>query len=211
MTYQRFLTASALVCMLGVLPLQAAPAKNAILMIADGAGYNTWVAASMYQGRFDSSNRVFRQVFGGPAWQKIFTSTHPLATDGSPTKTGKQRTNLVYDPKKAWQKAVPPKKGYPAYENLEKGATDSAASATAMATGQKTYNAAINWSDMDTPMMTLAEISKQQGKSVGILTSVPLCHAIPTHSGARQLRHRGRSRFRPALTTRWPRQPAWHI
>jgi alkaline phosphatase len=190
MTHQRFLTASALVCMLGVFSLQATPAKNAILMIADGSGYNTWVAASMYQGRFDSSNRTFRQVFGGPAWQKIFTSTYPLATDGSPTKTGKQRTNLVYDPKKAWQKAVPPKKGYPAYENLEKGATDSAASATAMATGQKTYNAAINWSDMDAPMTTLAEISKQQCKSVGILTSVPLCHATPAALGGGHNRSR---------------------
>lgn len=32
-------------------------AKNVIVMVADGAGFNTWDAASMYQGRWDAVRR----------------------------------------------------------------------------------------------------------------------------------------------------------
>jgi alkaline phosphatase len=54
-----------------------------------------------------------------------------------------------------------------------------------LATGQKTYNSAINWSDDDKPMtgLTIAEIAKAQGKAVGAITSVPWSHATPAGLG----------------------------
>jgi len=42
------------------------PAKNVIVMVADGGGFNSFVAASMYQGRWDASAGVGRQVYDQP-------------------------------------------------------------------------------------------------------------------------------------------------
>ena len=60
-------------------------------------------------------------------------------------------------------------KDFAAYLYLTTTPTDSAAAATALASGRKTYNNAINWSNDDRPMRgeTIAEIAKSQGKSVG--------------------------------------------
>ena len=59
--------------------------------------------------------------------------------------------------------------------------TDSAAAGTALACGYKTYAGAISVSPEDPNMAypTLAELAKQQGKKVGILSSVSLDHATP--------------------------------
>jgi alkaline phosphatase len=57
--------------------------------------------------------------------------------------------------------------------------TGSAASATALATGQKTN---INYIGVDPdykPVQTLAELAKSQGKKVGIVSSVSIDHATP--------------------------------
>jgi alkaline phosphatase len=56
---------------------------------------------------------------------------------------------------------------------------DSAASATAMTTGAKTYNYAINVNDHGKPLTTIAHELQQQGRSVGVVTSVPISHATP--------------------------------
>ncbi|MDI9445265.1 MAG: hypothetical protein QM844_13945, partial [Planctomycetota bacterium] len=63
--------------LLGVLVSAAAVAaaedkadtRNVILMIADGAGFNTFHAASMYQGKWDAANGRGTQPFNGPEWK----------------------------------------------------------------------------------------------------------------------------------------------
>lgn len=62
-------------------------------------------------------------------------------------------------------------------------ATDSAASGTAMATGQKVNSSAISQKSRE-PVKTILEYLKEQGKATGLLTTVPLTHATPAAFGA---------------------------
>ena len=173
-------------------PHDARAAKNVILMIADGSGNNTWLATSMYQGK------VGRQVYDQPGWRRLDCSTYPLNLSHKPTGNQLQDQSLVYDPVKAWDtnrknatakdlalknatlKEAAAKAGMPAgamsqdfaaYLYLTTTPTDSAAAATALASGRKTYNNAINWSNDDRPMRaeTIAEIAKRKASRSGRL------------------------------------------
>jgi len=158
---------------LGTLAPCPAAVKNVILMIADGSGFNAWNAASMYQGRWDSAKNQSRQVYDQPGWTRLACCTFPLTMSKVPTKTGAQDAKLIYDPAQAWDKEKP-------YEWLKSTYTDSAAAATALSTGKKSYNHAINWSDLDQPLKpTLSEAAKAAGKRVGVITTVEWSHATP--------------------------------
>jgi alkaline phosphatase len=160
---------------------EAQAAKNVILMIADGSGHNTWLATSMYQGK------VGKQVYDQAGWLKLACSTYPLSTSNKPTGDLAQVPSLVYNPALAWNDTVNPSKlgKFAGYAYLKTGPTDSAAAATALATGRKTYNNAINWTNDNQPMLgqTIAEIAKKQGKSVGVITTVQWCDATPAGLG----------------------------
>jgi alkaline phosphatase len=123
--------------------------KNVIIMIADGCGYNHVKAADYYQ-----CGRVPCQQYENFPVQ-FAMSTYPHG--GS------------YKPRRAWRN----------FNYVDKGATDSAAAATAMATGIKTYNAAIGVGVNKKPVLNLVERAEQLGKSTGGVTSVPFGHATP--------------------------------
>ncbi|QBY05918.1 alkaline phosphatase [Thalassotalea sp. HSM 43] len=57
--------------------------------------------------------------------------------------------------------------------------TDSAASATALATGVKTYNGAIGVDVHLKPQLTVLEYAKQRGKRTGIAVTSQIVHATP--------------------------------
>lgn len=57
--------------------------------------------------------------------------------------------------------------------------TDSAASATALATGYKTRNWRLSVDGSDQLLTTILELAKAGGKAVGLVTTVPLTHATP--------------------------------
>jgi alkaline phosphatase len=57
--------------------------------------------------------------------------------------------------------------------------TDSAASATALATGAKTYNGAIGVDIDKKPLQTVLEWSKLQGKKTGVVVTSQINHATP--------------------------------
>ena len=64
--------------------------------------------------------------------------------------------------------------------------TDSAASATALASGVKTYNGAIGLSDpvidpsgKSRVLETLSDLAKKKGQSVGIVSTARITHATP--------------------------------
>jgi alkaline phosphatase len=64
--------------------------------------------------------------------------------------------------------------------------TDSAAGATALASGTKSYNGSIGMSDprwekneVSRKLETIADLAKAQGKSVGIITTTRITHATP--------------------------------
>jgi alkaline phosphatase len=56
---------------------------------------------------------------------------------------------------------------------------DSSATAAAMTTGRKTYNGAINVDPYGRPLMTIAHKLQEQNYAIGVVTSVPICHATP--------------------------------
>lgn len=68
--------------------------------------------------------------------------------------------------------------------DAEENITDSAAAATAMAAGIKTYNGAISV-DMDRqPVKTVLERAKENGKTTGLVSTSQITHATPAAFGA---------------------------
>lgn len=65
--------------------------------------------------------------------------------------------------------------------------TDSAASATSVCAGVKTYNDAINVDPFGRPLRTLAHDLQQQGFAIGVVSSVPISHATPACSYAQNV------------------------
>lgn len=110
------------------------------------------------------------QFYNGPGWVKYGCTTFPLTQSSIPTGTGVQDPALVYNAASAWG----------GYSWLKSSATDSAAAASAISTGVKTYNNAINWSDLNASLPTICELAKNTyGKAVGTVSSVEWSHATP--------------------------------
>ncbi len=64
--------------------------------------------------------------------------------------------------------------------------TDSAAAGTAIASGVKTYNAGLGVDVNGKPVRTFAEMAKDAGRKIGIVSSVSLDHATPAAFYAHQ-------------------------
>jgi alkaline phosphatase len=62
--------------------------------------------------------------------------------------------------------------------------TDSAAAATAMSAGIKTYNAAIAVDNNGSSVKTVLEAAKEKGKSTGLVATSEITHATPAAYGA---------------------------
>ena len=71
--------------------------------------------------------------------------------------------------------------------------TDSAAAGTALASGCKTNVGYIGVKPDFTPVKTIAEVAKEQGKKVGIVSTVSIDHATPAafyaHEKSRNMYH----------------------
>jgi len=126
-----------------------------------------------------------QQVYDGPEWVKFACTTYPLNNKSAPRGTGKQDPALVYDPVKFWNGEPAGKQGsakrpFLGYLWAEDTPTDSAAAATAISTGQKTFNNGINWSDLKAPITpTIVEAAHALGKATGTITTVQFSHATP--------------------------------
>lgn len=66
----------------------------------------------------------------------------------------------------------------------DENVTDSAAAATAMAAGIKTYNGAISVDKNEQPVETVLEAAKKNGKSTGLVSTSQITHATPGAFGA---------------------------
>ncbi len=139
------------------LPAPESRAKNIILFIGDGMGFNHTEATSYWaEGTEDSL--VFQKF---PV--QLAASTYPARSIG-------------YDPENAWDGT----------EYIKLGATDSAAAATALATGIKTYNAAIGVDFWEKPRTNTLERAERWGKATGVVSTVPFSHATPAGFVAHQ-------------------------
>jgi alkaline phosphatase len=152
-------------------------AKNVILLVSDGAGPGTWDAASYYQ-----HGKLGEQAYDGFS-VKGYMSTYPLTTSSEPTHTSE--SELGYNPVAAWNGA--PADGmygdYPAafegYDYLRSDVTDSAAAGTALATGVKTYNNAINYDNFGEKLTNIGDLAVDSGRALGVVSSVQWSHATP--------------------------------
>jgi len=164
---------------------QAAPAKNVLLFISDGASWGTWDMASYYQ-------------YGQKGMQpydsfdvKLGMTTTPLNTSNTPTYNDLQL--VTYDPAKAWDTAANAGSygGHTSYFNgydyIKRDYTDSAAAGTALATGVKTYNNAIDYDNFAQPLGYITQDAKALGKATGVISSVPFTHATPATFGAQNI------------------------
>lgn len=147
--------------------------KNIIVMINDGAGWGTWDAAAYWQygSREGTPYADFPQRFG--------VTTFPLNSSSQPT--GEANQSISYDPARAWDTTEVPAKDLPfvGYQYLASVATDSAAAGTALSSGVKTYNNAINFNNNGQPVDYSALWAKRRGMATGVVTTVPFSHATP--------------------------------
>jgi alkaline phosphatase len=121
-----------------------------ILMISDGCGYNCFDLASFYQ-----HGRLGAQVYDSfPI--RLAVSTHSAS-------------GIPYDPGKAWA----------SFDFVLNDPTDSAAAATALATGIKTRDDVIGLSLDGVRLRNIIDVAESSGKKTGTVTSVPFCHATP--------------------------------
>lgn len=133
-------------------------ARNIILLISDGCGFNHVDAASLYE-HGKTGGQVYEQFPFRAAM-----STHCMKPNGSGgfASSGYNAAAVWSDPK-----------------HVLEGYTDSAASATTMSTGHKTYDGAIGVDTQRQPLVHAWQLAEQRGKATGIVTSVQWSHATP--------------------------------
>ncbi len=163
-----------------------ARARNVIVMVADGAGFNTWTAASMWEGTLG------REFYDTDEWTPLAVTVDSLRTGAAagvgPEFANTQFPNRVYDPVRAWDSMpVPGGQGglrFEGYRWLRGTAPDSASTASAIASGTRSYDGSINVDGAWQPVeRTLARLAHDSGRRVGIVSSVPFTHATPAALG----------------------------
>jgi alkaline phosphatase len=151
------LAVTALYCDEGPVVAASPGPRNVIVMIGDGRGFNHVTAADLYRtGRAGTAGYESFPI-------QLAASTYSLSSNG-------------YDPDEAWSKF-----GY-----VLETPTDSAAAATALATGHKTTNGAIGVAPSAPDDLkdlraveNMLERAEKHGKATGVITSVELSHATP--------------------------------
>lgn len=160
---------------------QEGRAKNVILLITDGTGIESFRAASYFR----------HGALGHEAYDefdvRIFAATHPLNTSNEPTYTDEGSVTL--DPAELWngtsvetiyEGSLGDYKGYfTGYDYARADYTDSAAAATALASGHKSFNNAINWSNNGEQLKHVGEYVVESGRALGVVSSVQISHATP--------------------------------
>jgi alkaline phosphatase len=134
--------------------------RNVIFLVGDGMGYHQIDAASLYQ-HGTARNQVSVDPDTGrverlPGRASQVYESFPLRLAAATYQHGHH-----YDPELAWGsfgwvRTTPP---------------DSAATATALATGVRTYNAAIGVDPDGEPVGNLTERARELGKSAGVVSS----------------------------------------
>lgn len=150
-------------------------AKNVIYLIADGAGYNTYVATGYFNGDFGS------ECVRGPGWKGFGMSTYPLRTSTSPGGL-EQDPHAVYDPAKNWDTTLVGEGAleFQGYAWTSDTAPDSAATLSSSMTGVKSFNNAVNVDGAGNPLVTFARLAYQaRGMRTGIVTTVQWPDATP--------------------------------
>lgn len=172
----------------------AAGKKHIILVVFDGLDWTTTRTAAIATtgsvayaaGR---GHGFFFQDYSGAPTDFGFCVTSPandgttfdvdaqaVLTPGGKTPGGYDATlggSAPWDPRADLTYLIGRHRGRP------HAVTDSAASATSLCTGRKTYNDAINVDPAGAPVEPIAVALQREGWAVGVVTSVPFSHATP--------------------------------
>lgn len=124
--------------------------RNFIIMVGDGMGYNQSLAA-----RYFHFGNAGMNVYDDFQYKYAETT---FSADG-----------MGYDPNIAWED----------FQYMTYYSTDSAAAATAMATGVKTKNDYVGVDSNGNPLRNVFEAAEAVGKSTGVVSSVMISHATP--------------------------------
>jgi alkaline phosphatase len=169
--------------------------KNIILIVFDGMDWETSHAASLYKNpdkrsrRTRDSGMAFMDYKGANTSDYGYCVTAPHNGDtkhnvNSQTLTAKGSERLggysaQHGGRFPWSKA--PSESYLKgnWKTLPHPYTDSAASATSLNSGIKTYNGSINIGPDGNQVVPLAREMQDAGFSIGVVTSVPISHATP--------------------------------
>ncbi|MDR1443069.1 MAG: alkaline phosphatase [Bifidobacteriaceae bacterium] len=169
-------------------PATASPeppsAKNVIVLISDGAGYNHFDIASLYE-----SGTTYNQVQVDPVtgWVEHLPGKATQVYESYPVQVAQSHYSAngraSYDDADAWG----------SFNWVYDGATDSAAAATALGTGVKTNNGVLGFTPSQDRLTTIVEQASDLGKATGLVTSVTFNHATPAgfiaHNGDRNDYH----------------------
>lgn len=163
-----------------VLPVSAAPSgkeikagngqtvKNVIVLISDGWGYNQILATDYY-----TNGKANTQKY------EKFPTKIAMSTYSYGQKDPADNHLSFYDPGVFWND----------FNTAKLYPTDSAAAGTAMATGTKTYDAAIGVDENEKTLANVVEDFEKMGRSTGVISSVQFSHATPAsfvaHHGSR--------------------------
>ena len=176
---------------------QAAEAgyRNIVLMVFDGMDWQTTRAAATYatgqvgyhSGR--GSGLSFQDYRGSATDFGLIVTSPWLAgakenVDAQTIEADQQDATGGFDVRRGgrapWHE--PTRSGYLTGRDPDQPhtVTDSAASATSMTTGIKTYNGSINVDVRGEQVEPIARrLQREQDKAIGIVTSVPVSHATP--------------------------------
>ncbi len=190
MTPRKMVLAMALaVALAGPAAAEEPRAKNVILMVSDGIGFNGWLATDYYQGL--AGQQAYQVVRPDGTRPVVYGLAHDslnlidragdVLPSGADVDSASGAVAQGYDPTTRWTRFentfrndyAPVKERYTTY-------TDSAAAGTALMAGRKTANGRVNvdWTGT-TELRTIAQIAMDQGRSAGAVASVMLSHATP--------------------------------
>jgi alkaline phosphatase len=167
-----------------------------ILVVFDGMDWNSTYNAALYKNgevtyREGRGNGLFIQDYRGTTTDYGFCVTSPRLSgcktdvDAQTVLGGDKPATGGYDPTRGGHE--PSAKPAPHIDYLmgldrtrPHTVADSAATATSMTTGVKTYNAAINFDVAGNRLETIAHaLQRDRGFAIGVVTSVPISHATP--------------------------------
>ncbi len=176
---------------------QQAGAKNVILMISDGIGFNGWLASDYYQGRAgEQPYQVTRPdgtepVMVGMAHPSLtlLDATGAVLPNGVDPDKAAAAVPQGYDPQTRWNRFENTfRNDFPPVAEPYTSYTDSAAAGSAMQTGRKTANGRVNmdWTG-EVPLRSIAQIALDQGRAAGAVSTVMASHATPASVIAHQV------------------------
>lgn len=144
--------------------------KNVIVMIGDGMGYNHVVNTNLYE------TGQSQYITSGDAGDVTEHDGDPVQVYENFNHLGLTTTSLdtlaagkEYDSAGAWGD----------FDWAKDTPTDSAAAGTAMATGTKVNNGALNVDPEGNELKTMSELAHETGRSAGVVSSVQYSHATP--------------------------------